>query len=150
MAGPVFPGLLVREAAPTSFGRGRRLVRGDEVNDGIQRVTPHPNEPLLAMPAWGHWGVEETIYLVDEETGMVRDRVLVPGCRNAFEVEFVADRMYVLCESSHSLHELAIDSPYRELHSLELPGMDSYDMAVDRKKKLAYVTDWLSPYLVEV
>ncbi len=126
------------------------LLRGSEIQTGVQRVTPHPREPLLAMPAWAHWGHDESVYLVDASTGSVRERVPVPGCRNVFDVEFARDRMYVLCEVSHSLHELADSSPHQTLRTLVLPGMDSYDFAIDVAGERAYVSDWLSPYLDEV
>jgi len=124
--------------------------RGGEIQTGVQRVTPHPRQPLLAMPAWAHWGQDESVYLVDARTGDVHRRVPVPGCRNAFEVEFLDDRMYVLCEVSHSLHELSAEPPYEQRRMLVLPGMNSYDLAIDHATRRAYVSDWLSPYLTEV
>jgi len=127
-----------------------KLIRGDDAKSGIQRVEPVPGKSLLAMPAWGQRGVEETVYLVDPESAQIRETVRIPGCRNAFETAFINDRMYVLCETSHSLHELQAESPYRLLRSLTLPGMNSYDMAVDGETGRGFITDWLSPYLVEV
>jgi len=126
------------------------LIKGDPINDGVQRVTPHPSRPLLAAPAWGHWGDNESVYLIDRNTGRVETQVFVPGCRNAFEVAFAGDFMYVLCEVSHSLHELIAAPPYEQERLLKLPGANSYDLAIDHERMLAYITDWLSPYLLEV
>ena len=126
------------------------LRRGDRIETGVQRVTPHPREPLLAMPAWAHWGQDETAYLVEADTGRVRQQVKVPGCRNVFEVEFARGRMYVLCEVSHTLHELADEPPYKQLRMLKLPGIDSYDLAIDAAQRFAYVSDWLCPFLKEI
>lgn len=126
------------------------LIRGDMINDGVQRITPHPHKPLLAEPAWGHWGDNESVYLIDRRTGRVESQVFVPGCRNAFEVAFAGDYMYVLCEVSHSLHELSAEPPYEQERLLELPGANSYDLAIDQERMLAYITDWLSPYLLEI
>ena len=127
-----------------------QLLRGAEIQTGVQRVTPHPTLPLLALPAWAHWGQDESVYLIDSRSGAVERRVPVPGCRNAFEVEFLGDRMFVLCEVSHSLHELAALPPYETKRTLTLPGMDSYDLAIHPGTQRAYVSDWLSPYLTEV
>lgn len=127
-----------------------RLERGASIPTGVQRVTPHPNGQLLALPPWGHWGEGENVNLVDAQTGQLYAKAPVPDCSNMFEIAFAGERMYVLCESSHSLHELSAESPFGHLRSLELPGMDSYDLAIDAAGEKAYVTDWLSPNLAVV
>ncbi len=129
---------------------GPRLVEGGEVDARIQRVTPHPLRREFYVPVWAQWGADERILVMDMDTGAKIGEVPVPGCRNLFEIEFFHDRLYALCEVSHSLHELEAAPPFTPLRTLKLPGMDSYDFAIDLNAGRAYVTDWLSPWLVEV
>jgi hypothetical protein len=129
---------------------GPRLERGDKIERGVQRVTPHPVRAELALPIWAQWGAAERLVLVDSTTAKVVGEVPVPGCRNVFEAAFFGGHLYALCEVSHSLHEFEAEPPYRPLRSLTLPGMDKYDLAIDEKTGRAYVTDWFSPFLVEV
>jgi len=136
-----------------------RLIKGSRIDTGAQRITPVPDKPMLAAPAWGHWGElsrktnqppRDPIYFIEAQTGRPTGLAQVPKCRNIFEVEFAADRMYALCEVSHSFHEMSAEPPYQALRSLTLPGMDSYDFALDRSRGKAYITDWFSPALLEV
>jgi hypothetical protein len=127
-----------------------RLVDGGPAPRGIQRVTPFPDARWFALPPWGQWGENERLVVADMDTGRAVTHIPVPGCRNLFDAEFAGDRLYALCEVSHTLHELSAAPPFAPLRTLRLPAMDAYDFALDRARRRAYVTDWFSPYLLEV
>jgi len=127
-----------------------RLVRAGSFSTGIQRVAVDAAGARFALPAWGHWGKDERVYLVDAFDGRLLREIAVPECKNCFEAEFRGDNLYVLCEVSHSLHKLSLEEPFQPTVSLVLPGMNAYDFAVDAQGRLAYVTDWLSPWLTVV
>ncbi|NLH50135.1 MAG: hypothetical protein GX444_16270 [Myxococcales bacterium] len=121
---------------------------------GIQRVTPHPAHLWLALPLWEQHDPDGRVYFVDAETGQKIDETVaeasVPGCRNLLEVEFLGDKMYSLCEVTHSLHESDAEPPFTLRRSLKLPSLDAYDLAVDPARRVAYVTDWAAPWVMEV
>jgi YVTN family beta-propeller protein len=115
---------------------------------GVQRLTLDPDRRKLWVAAWGHWGEGEVLGRVDPTRREIVDLYRSPGCRNAFEVA-VDDRkarFYLLCEASHNI---LMYEPRRKdpIATLELPGLDSYDLMMSRDGSRLYVSDWLSPYL---
>lgn len=126
-----------------------RLVWAGSFSTGIQRVAADPEGSRWALPAWGHWGRDERVYLTDAQ-GKPLEEIVVPGCRNCFEAEFSGDYLFVLCEVSHSLHRFNLADASQPVSSLVLPGMNAYDLAIDAPGRFAYITDWLSPWLTVV
>ncbi|MDP8224702.1 MAG: hypothetical protein P9L99_15185 [Candidatus Lernaella stagnicola] len=126
------------------------LRRGGTLDARIQRLTPHPQQREFFVPLWAQWGTDERMFVMDMDAGTKVREIAVPGCRNLFDVEFYGGRLYALCEVSHSLHEFDEAPPHQARRSLVLPGMDSYDMAIDATRGVAFVSDWFSPWLTVV
>jgi hypothetical protein len=155
-----FDGVSNERYLGAAFGQTRQfyLLDADQmqlrpaarVPRGVQRVVAHPQLPLYVLPPWSKMGNDERIEFVDRSTGQLVARTSVTGCRNLFTVAFWNDRMFALCEVSHTLHEFSARPPFEQMRSLSLPGMDAYDLAIDPEHGRALVSDYFSPWLTEV
>jgi len=123
-----------------------KTIKADQT--GIQRLTPHPDGTHLLAPAWGHGEEESALALISTKTGKINRAYQTPGCQSPFEtvVDEKRSRFYLLCESTHNILSFKIGETEPE-RTLVIPGMNSYDMAMDSKGQRLFVTDWLSPFL---
>jgi hypothetical protein len=129
-----------------------RLV--DEIalpSDGqVQRLAVDPGSDTLFGPQWGRWGQNESVLALNLPTGK-QTQIPVSSCRNICEIaiEENSDRLYALCEVSHTL--VSIDMRDHSMQSaVLLPGRDAYDMALDPVRKRIVTTDFFSPYVTVV
>lgn len=144
-------------------GEVRHIVEGENgpaattIRTGLagrgsaQRLQLDATTGRLFAPLWGAWGRNELLVVIDTATDRIAREVPLEACVNAFETAIDGDTgtLVLLCENSHSLLKLDL-STVEQLDTLAFGGANSYSVELNETARLAYISDWLSPWLTVV
>ena len=116
-----------------------------------QRLGLDANTGRLFAPLWGAWGRNELLVVIDTTSDKITREVPLEACVNAFEtaIDRNTGTLVLLCENSHSLLKLDLDS-VEPLDTLTFRGANSYSIELNEAARLAYISDWLSPWLTVI
>jgi hypothetical protein len=121
----------------------------------VQRVKPGWFNGYLFAPVWGRWGMNEEVLLLDRWDDIVTKTIPIGHCRNlcAVAIDEIGERLYGLCEVSHTLVSVHLDYPHlnpRQEKYVVLPGRDAYDLAFDKERHRIFTSDFFSPTVTVV
>lgn len=113
-----------------------------------QRMNFAPDGQVIA-PDYGHFGNQESVYLLEVQAKKKRKILLGDECTNAIESLVVGDELFTLCERSKNIMVTKYTSGDL-IDIIKLPPKITYSMAADYSRKKIWVSYYLGSSIARI